>query len=517
MDNEAFEGQLADVEHRDTPGLLIENEESFTEVASEAPFEGNEERNQPSVSFGELPTRGSRKTKAINACNAHLREISTSLHFLPEDVVLRLQEQLTDLKQTTSRHIIKDKSTGLPIQATEIRKGKKAGNNQKTDETAAREKKILYGNLKCYKKKGLTGRVGISADVMREATKAVSVTDAETVAEGDIIVDGNFDLDTSGSISPNLFHPTSPPAEDTCFEHEKENVTDDETNPAAKNITQVKEAAPTLSTTQDQAATTDARKPIRKKKSCVLSQLTIEEECKPGVKLSDLVINYAQKKLKTQWPDPGLQSTLLGQNLSFSIKSSGVQILHVNGNHWVTINITSKTEVEVYDSFGYDSLEPNADLKRQVAAILRNKQSNRIRISARPVQKQDPSSNDCGVLAIAFAVSLLMGKSPSNITYDPARIREHLRTCLINGLFTSFPETSKRLLRVKRVTFEMEVFCICRQPYFPDEQAKSEDLRMAQCDVCKEWLHKRCGKIPESAFRNKSFSYKCCSCAEDFC
>ena len=62
----------------------------------------------------------------------------------------------------------------------------------------------------------------------------------------------------------------------------------------------------------------------------------------------------ANNILKKDYPSVnGLQDTLLQQNFWWDIPTSEfVQILHVNGNHWITIsNIgVSDNSVNVYDS-----------------------------------------------------------------------------------------------------------------------------------------------------------------------
>ena len=59
----------------------------------------------------------------------------------------------------------------------------------------------------------------------------------------------------------------------------------------------------------------------------------------------------AHNILKKDYPGvDGLQDTLLQQNFSWDIPSSEfVQVLHVNGNHWITIGL-SDSSVNVYDS-----------------------------------------------------------------------------------------------------------------------------------------------------------------------
>lgn len=46
-----------------------------------------------------------------------------------------------------------------------------------------------------------------------------------------------------------------------------------------------------------------------------------------------------------------------------------------------------------------------------------------------PVQQQTNDS-DCGVFAIAFAVSLALGTDPMHVTFDVQRMRLHLAACL---------------------------------------------------------------------------------------
>ena len=46
-----------------------------------------------------------------------------------------------------------------------------------------------------------------------------------------------------------------------------------------------------------------------------------------------------------------------------------------------------------------------------------------------PVQQQTNDS-DCGVFAVAFAVSLALGRNPKHVTFDTPRMRPHLAACL---------------------------------------------------------------------------------------
>ena len=70
--------------------------------------------------------------------------------------------------------------------------------------------------------------------------------------------------------------------------------------------------------------------------------------------LDDSLISLGQNMLLKQHPQiNGLQSTLLGQNFSFSpMPFEFVQILHEKGNHWITISTIGcpASTVNVYDS-----------------------------------------------------------------------------------------------------------------------------------------------------------------------
>ena len=56
--------------------------------------------------------------------------------------------------------------------------------------------------------------------------------------------------------------------------------------------------------------------------------------------VTDKHVLKANNVLKKDYPSvDGLQDTLLQQNFSWDIPSSEfVQVLHVNGNHWITIS-----------------------------------------------------------------------------------------------------------------------------------------------------------------------------------
>ena len=65
----------------------------------------------------------------------------------------------------------------------------------------------------------------------------------------------------------------------------------------------------------------------------------------------------------------GLHNCLLGQNLSSPVTNEVfIQILHVEGNHWIAIEHISSDCVNIYDSV-HSSV--STDTKLQIASMLR--------------------------------------------------------------------------------------------------------------------------------------------------
>ena len=151
--------------------------------------------------------------------------------------------------------------------------------------------------------------------------------------------------------------------------------------------------------------------------------------------LDDDIMAAVQLLLNKQHPHiqglrPPAETRFPGANLVHDL--GFVQILHVSCNHWVVIsNIIDKSTprtVSVYDSLNSKTM-PVANLQHISPAFM-------------PVQQQE-GSDDCGLFAIAFATSLCFGQDPCYTSYYQARMRNHLRECLIGKRISPFPyETS---------------------------------------------------------------------------
>lgn len=119
------------------------------------------------------------------------------------------------------------------------------------------------------------------------------------------------------------------------------------------------------------------------------------------------------------------------------------------------------------------------------------------------MQKQI-GSNDCGLFAIAVATSLCYGILPQDCAWDQGKMRQHLSECFKQGQLTLFPQAQKaRKHKTYTRVEQLEVFCHCRQPY-------NGDVFMIQCEICQDWFHRGCQRIPRKITKNTLFVCKKC-------
>ena len=113
----------------------------------------------------------------------------------------------------------------------------------------------------------------------------------------------------------------------------------------------------------------------------------------------------------------------------------GVQIHHINGDHWVT-SCCIGNEVTVYNS-KFSGGVLSSSLTHQLALIYRSlvvieedgeEVDPHIVVHIPPVQQQD-GDDDCGVFAIAFALHAILGDDLKNVEFDQSQMRSHLLDC----------------------------------------------------------------------------------------
>ena len=112
-----------------------------------------------------------------------------------------------------------------------------------------------------------------------------------------------------------------------------------------------------------------------------------------------------------------------------------------------------------------------------------------------------------------MAELLINGKVCNKTSFDVTTMRDHLRKCLKNQVFTTFP-TVENIPSPTVVQFsttssnvDMPIYCVCRMPYHKDEN-------MVECSKCKNWYHKQCENIPETVIDNIKTKWYCSKCNE---
>ena len=170
-----------------------------------------------------------------------------------------------------------------------------------------------------------------------------------------------------------------------------------------------------------------------------LTQAEFDIIASPNGWLDCTIIQEAQILLKSINPNiEGFQRPTLGPVRQFDVMTAEfIQLLHVNGNHWVCLASIGcpPGHVNLLDSLTKPVISQEI---QELAENLLGPNLNSI--SNIPVPQQTNLS-DCGVFAIAFATCLCFGQNPSHVTFNVARMRPHLIRCLQTGSMHLFPTT----------------------------------------------------------------------------
>ena len=156
-----------------------------------------------------------------------------------------------------------------------------------------------------------------------------------------------------------------------------------------------------------------------------------------GQELNDLHIHMAQKLLSSQYPNiSGLQTTLYQYKQPLASSKNAIQIIHVQGNHWITISTINceEGEVGVYDSL-YNSIDKNTH-------ELINHLVPGLHITLKECQKQE-GIVDCGLFSIAISTSLAFSLANEicqpKFIFNQKEMRSHLIKCYEQNKLTPFP------------------------------------------------------------------------------
>lgn len=114
------------------------------------------------------------------------------------------------------------------------------------------------------------------------------------------------------------------------------------------------------------------------------------------------------------------------------------------------------------------------------------------------------NQTDCGLFAIAFAVSLCFGHHPEAFWYT--NLREHLTRCFEAKRISQFPVEFVHRSTLTRKLEMLPVYCICRLP--------EGDGLMVQCDQCFDWFHSTCVSVPQDVLDNSDQHWACPDCTK---
>ena len=209
-----------------------------------------------------------------------------------------------------------------------------------------------------------------------------------------------------------------------------------------------------------------------------------------------------QALLKSQFPhfgglrDPILQ---LSEKTKLSLCPGSLQILHVDGNHWITVSTCGTSDAE-FDAIVYDSKHHSlsATTKWLLSKLLHT-QNEILKIQIANVITQS-GDNDCGVFSAAYCTALAYTQDPSGIVFNQSMMRQHLVKCLEQKQVVPFPQMRTR--RPGRpLTITINIYCYCRMP--------DDGSTMVQCDGCGGWYHLKCIIVGKHAIRKTWFCKLC--------
>ena len=131
--------------------------------------------------------------------------------------------------------------------------------------------------------------------------------------------------------------------------------------------------------------------------------------------LDSAIIHSAQVLLQKINPlIEGFQRPTLGPVRNFSVVSGEfVQLLHTGQDHWVCISSVGcpPGTVKLFDSLYHDII--SQEVEDQVKYLLADSFQ---KLQYAPCQQQT-TGRDCGISAIAFATSLVLGSTPQDMTF----------------------------------------------------------------------------------------------------
>jgi len=143
----------------------------------------------------------------------------------------------------------------------------------------------------------------------------------------------------------------------------------------------------------------------------------------------------AMNLLKQDFPQIICQPPSLIQSTGFDYcPFETIQIVNNEANHWILLT-SIKGQITIYDSL---NTNPTQSVLNQMTQLFSPDSS--VPPFTQPECVKQIGSTDCGIFTIAYAIDVLNGLDPKNVTYDQTKMRDHLIQCFENKQLTSFPK-----------------------------------------------------------------------------
>ncbi len=116
-------------------------------------------------------------------------------------------------------------------------------------------------------------------------------------------------------------------------------------------------------------------------------------------------------------------------------------------------------------------------------------------------------TRDCGLFAIANALSIVNGEDPSKKMFDQKTMLRDLVRNIDNGVLRSFNgcKVTRKRCNASCNDVTIKVYCHCR---------RLEEGEMIECSKCHERYHRECCNVDAKYFEeSEDTEWSCMSCA----
>ncbi|XP_024945840.1 uncharacterized protein LOC112495108 [Cephus cinctus] len=145
------------------------------------------------------------------------------------------------------------------------------------------------------------------------------------------------------------------------------------------------------------------------------------------------------------------------KHIQLLYSSSDLTDRRAPGGHWVC-SYYDKKKLFIYDSLRAPTKRLHEHHRLVLEKLYPHLNLNVKSIVVFPLVDQQPNDKDCGVYAIAFAVTILFGLKPENVRYDSTQMRRHLLEMFESKRIEHFPgqSTDKNIVPTLKVVINRQ-------------------------------------------------------------